>query len=104
MKNKLAVLSVAVLVLAGCASVPATKFTVNPQTGVFSLDSPKEISWTNLEANLPGGATFKIQGYNSHNSPEVLATVAAANAQMADKLIQAMQILQALAAKGAGVP
>jgi PBP1b-binding outer membrane lipoprotein LpoB len=100
MKKLLLVPILAVLV-AGCASVPSTKVSLDPKTGVFTLDSPKEITISNLVTKLPDGIEVKLVGYQSHNSPDVIAAVANANAQMADKLIQAMQLLQQMAAQGA---
>lgn len=92
-------LAVLLLALSACATVPSTKFSVNPTNGVVSLDSPKDVSFTNLDASLPNGSHIVIQGYNSHNSPDVIAAVANANAQMADKLLKAMELLQSMAAK-----
>lgn len=94
----IAVLSVA---FAGCQSVPATKLGVNPQTGVVTLESPKEISISNLVVNLPNGVAFDLKGYQSHNSADVIGAVAASNAKMAEKYIEALQILQDMAKQGA---
>jgi hypothetical protein len=81
--------------------VPSTEFSVNPQTGNVIVKSPKEIGISNLVATLPNGVSVQLQGYQSHNSPDVIAAVAAANALMADKLIQAVKVIQEMAAKGA---
>ena len=99
MKNL--ILSALLIASAGCASVPATKVSLNPSTGAVTLESQKEIGISNLVATLPNGVTVQLQGYQSHNSADVIASVAAANAQMADKLVQAMQLLQSMGARSA---
>lgn len=91
----------AVLSLAGCAVVPATKFSINPTNGVVTVDSPKDVSFTNLDASMPNGSHIVLQGYKSVNSPDVIAAVANANAQMADKIIKAMELWMSMAEKGA---
>lgn len=85
----------------GCQSVPSTKLNVNPQTGIVGLDSPKEITISNMVATLPNGTSFTLNGYSSHNSPDVIASVAAANAEMAKQYIEALKLLQSMAASGA---
>lgn len=100
MKTKLAVALIGLL-LVGCATVPSTKVAINPNTGVVILDSPKEITISNLTAHLPNGTEVLLSGYSSKNSPEVLATVAAANAAMADKLLQLTDKLIQLGKEGA---
>lgn len=89
------------LLVTGCASVPSTKFSLDPKTGVLTLDSPKNVSFNNLDATLSNGNHIILQGYSSTNAVDVIAAVAAANAQMAGKLIEALQLLESMAAKGA---
>jgi len=91
-----AVLTALTLLATGCASVPATKLSLNPTTGAFVLESPKEIGISNMTATLPNGVTVSLQGYQSHNSVDILAAVAASNAQ---SLAQIIDILKT--AKGA---
>jgi hypothetical protein len=81
-------LSLLLLCLSGCATVPQTVFTVDPKTGQVHVTSPKEIDLEGLKANvLPGGGfVLEIRRYRSHNSADVIASVAAANAAMAEKL------------------
>jgi hypothetical protein len=76
------------LLLSGCATVPQTVFTVDPKTGQVHVTSPKEIDLEGLSANVnPGGGfTLTIKRYRSHNSADVIGSVAAANAAMAEKL------------------
>lgn len=80
----------------GCASVPATKLSINPTTGAVILESPKEIGISNMIATLPNGVQVQLQGYQSHNSVDVLAAVAAANAQSLAQIIEMLK-----SAKGA---
>lgn len=101
MKRKLFAVAAMALLLAGCAGVPATKLGINPQTGVVNLDSPKEITITNLDITLSKGDHFILNGYSSKNSPDVIAAVAKANADMADKLLQLVDKLSKLAEQGA---
>lgn len=89
------------MLVTGCATVPSTKFSIDPNTGVVTLDSPKNVSFNNLDATLAGGNHIVIQGYSSTNAPDVIAAVAAANAAMADRMIEAMKILEAMATKSA---
>ncbi len=90
-----------ILIATGCQSVPATKINFNPTSGNLTLESPKEIGFSNLVATLPNGTGITLTGYQSHNSADVIAAVASANAQMAQKYIEALQILQDLAKQGA---
>lgn len=89
------------LLVAGCASVPSTKFTIDPKTGVVTLDSPKNVHAEEIEVTLPNGTRVRLKGYGSTNSPDAIAAVALGNAEMAGKLIDAMKLLESMAAKSA---
>lgn len=91
--KKLAPLALALMcaLLTGCASVPATKLSINPTTGAVILESPKEIGISNMIATLPNGVQVQLQGYQSHNSVDVLAAVAAANAQSLAQIIEMLK-------------
>lgn len=92
------------LLLTACVgpggNVPATKLAINPQTGEFTYDSPKQFYASNLVVNFRGQESFKADVLRSENSPDVIAAVAAANAQMADKLLQLADKLIQLGEKG----
>lgn len=94
--------------LTGCATVPSTKFAFNPKTGEIKVESPKEIDIKGLKVRVDGGKVdASIQSYSSHNSPDVIAAVANANAAMAEKILKGMEIIQSMAAKpatGAAIP
>jgi uncharacterized lipoprotein YajG len=89
----------ACLMLTGCiARVPATSIRV----GTVEIISPKEIEARGVRVIKKGSdVDVRFDSLSSHNSPDVLATVAAANAKMADKVLQALDKLEAIAAKGA---
>ena len=86
MKNL--ILFASLIAFSGCASVPATKVSINPTTGAITLESPKEIGISNMVATLPNGVQVTLQGYQSHNSVDVLSAVAAANAQSLAQIIE----------------
>lgn len=95
-------LFLAVLLLTGCASVPATKITFSPSTGAFTLDSPKDVHVQKLKSDIQNGKfTIALEGLSSTNSPDVIAAVAAANTAMAQQLVEALKVIEAMAAKGA---
>jgi hypothetical protein len=98
MKNL--ILFALLIAISGCASVPATKVSINPTTGAITLESPKEIGISNMIATLPNGVTVQLQGYQSHNSVDVLSAVAAANAQT---LSQAVDLLKSIRAAQGGM-
>ena len=95
--------AVAVLFGAGCAQVPATKFTIAPKTGTLSLDSPKDIAFTNLTSSMNPDGSFNISigSYSSKNSPDVIAAVAAENAAMAATFADLVKTLGPMLIKGA---
>lgn len=103
--NKLTLILAAGL-LTGCASVPSTKISLPTKLGLFQINSPKETSWTNVVFELSPDGTLKtsIGAVTAHNDANVIAGVAAANAQMADKLIQLINRLEAGTAKAVVVP
>jgi len=102
MKN-LAIL-IALLACAGCQSVPATKLSINPTTGAIILESPKEIGISNMVATLPNGVQVQLQGYQSHNSIDVLAAVAASNAKTLEQAIELLRSAKGGAGGGLLLP
>jgi len=97
MKNLLPLLALttAALLITGCQSVPATKL----KFGSVALESPKEITISNLVTTFPDGTQLQLQGYQSHNSVDVLSAVASANAQSLAQLIELIK-----SAKGGASP
>jgi hypothetical protein len=101
MKQTIALLA---LLLTGCATVPSTHISLPTKAGLFQIDSPKETSWTNvvLEVSPDGTVKAHIGAVSAHNDASVIATVAAANAQMADKLTIMFEKLMQATGQGAG--
>ena len=63
----------------GCQSppnpVPATKFKVNPKTGDFTLDSPKNVGAESIDLVHKSGTNsmeLHIKGWQSQNDAEVI--------------------------------
>jgi len=102
MKLKLAILALSLLV-SGCASVPQTELKLPTELGVFEFNSPKQIYASNVVVRTTGKGQLDVQigTITSRNDADVIATVAAANAEMAEKFIEAMRLIQAMAASGA---
>lgn len=75
--------ALALLLLTGCTMVPATKVSFNPVTHALTIKSPKDIAISNLVATIGtnGTASITIGSYSSYNNAEVIAAVAAQNAQ-----------------------
>lgn len=88
---------------AGCHGIPKTMISVNPQSGAFTINSPKEIDAEDLSISLPSGATFTAKKLQSHNSPDVIASQAVANAlqmEKANKMIEnATKLVETLGLK-----
>lgn len=76
-------LAVFAAALTGCTVVPATRVSFNPVTHELVIRSPKDIAISNLVATIAtnGAASITIGTYSSHNNAEVIAAVAAQNAQ-----------------------
>lgn len=84
MKNLLSTLPI--LLLCGCAFVPATRIKFNPKTGELNVKSPKDVELTGLHAYATNGVSaIDIQKYSSKNNIEVLRAVTQANAETQKK-------------------
>jgi hypothetical protein len=110
MKKSLSVAAVLVLTLSGCATdraVPATSLRLNPKTGEVQVNSPKEIDMRGVKVRVDGPRVdFTLESYSSHNSPDVIAAqaeanarAAAANAQTADKILQGLKTIESIASE-----
>ena len=75
-------LALTLVIMAGCASVPATKIAFNPVSKQLTIQSPKDVELSNLVAtiNTAGECKIEVGTYVSKNNAEVLAAVAAGNA------------------------
>lgn len=75
-----------ILILCGCAMVPATKISFNPRTGELNVRSPKDVELTGLHAYATNGVSaIDIQKYSSKNNIEVIKAVTQANAETQKK-------------------
>jgi hypothetical protein len=92
------------IVLCGCATVPATKIQIPTARGPVLIDSPKETSWSNVKArfNSDGSFDFSIGGVKAENQVDVIQAVTSSNERMLSRgLDAAMEMIQS-GAKGAG--
>lgn len=105
MKRMLIPILPVLLLLSACQGIPRTEISMNPRTGAVTIYSPKEIDAEDLEVTTPSGVKFKAKLLKSHNSPDVIASQAAANAlqlQKASELLEkASQLVEKLGVKGA---
>ena len=103
--KKLLTITPILIALCGCVGVPATSLKINPTTGEFTIKGPKDTHMTNVIAEfaVPNKGTFKITigSYSSQNSPDVIAAVAAGQAQNIDSLTKLSSSLAQAVAAGA---
>ena len=93
--------------VAGCASVPSTVIQLPTPKGMATLKSPKDTDWSGIEVTIgpDGTAHIVVKSVKASNNADVIASVANANAVMADKITaiagKAIEVGAAAAAKGA---
>lgn len=100
MKTRIALSAIAAILVTGCATPPATELTI----GTSKLTSPKQMILSNLVVNLPDGSTLKADYIHAYNEADVLSALAAQNVAQSAQLLEALKLLQNLAAKGALAP
>jgi len=63
-------LVVCIGLLAGCANTTTTIFRRDAKTGEIIVESPKDITITGLDAQLPDGTKIKLKKYTSRARPD----------------------------------
>ena len=107
MKRNLFLLTCLACISAGCASVPSTVIQLPTPKGMATLKSPKDTDWSGIEVTIgpDGTAHIVVKSVKASNNADVIASVANANAVMADKITavagKAIEVGAAAAAKGA---
>ena len=96
-------LLITLLALTGCASVPQTELKLPTPLGKLEFISPKQIYASNVVVRTTGQGHLEvlIGTIVSRNDADVIGTLAAGNAAMAEKNVEMLKIIQSMVASGA---